>query len=336
MTTSGNTWALVLAGGDGNRLRSLTTRPGVSAVPKQFCPSMAVRRCSRMPSIGRRRSPPKRTLRPSLRISINNGGRISIASAGSARATSLCSRAIAARVGALYALLHITARDPHAHVALLPADHHVSDESILHESLLCAARLAQRDPTRAIILGLEPDEPDPDLGYIVPGAAGPLGGRAVARFIEKPDWRSAGELIAAGALWNSFILCATAQSLIDLYLPRYAALVTEMRVVLNRGFASHSPTAAWPALVAMYERMPVLDFSRDLLKGREDRLRVLPTPGCGWSDLGTPRRVAEALRKLRPVENPRADLRPACLDLAVQHARYADPYAGDRQEAITG
>jgi hypothetical protein len=30
-------WALVLAGGDGTRLRSLTTRPCGTSVPKQFC-----------------------------------------------------------------------------------------------------------------------------------------------------------------------------------------------------------------------------------------------------------------------------------------------------------
>src|SRR5688500_19263270 len=32
-----HTWALILAGGEGSRLRSLTTRPCGTAVPKQFC-----------------------------------------------------------------------------------------------------------------------------------------------------------------------------------------------------------------------------------------------------------------------------------------------------------
>src|SRR5215203_1225480 len=34
---SNHTWALVLAGGEGSRLRSLTTRPCGTSVPKQFC-----------------------------------------------------------------------------------------------------------------------------------------------------------------------------------------------------------------------------------------------------------------------------------------------------------
>ncbi len=35
--TLNNTWALVLAAGEGSRLRSLTTTASGQAVPKQFC-----------------------------------------------------------------------------------------------------------------------------------------------------------------------------------------------------------------------------------------------------------------------------------------------------------
>ncbi len=34
---NGNVWSVVLAGGDGTRLRALTIRPCGTAVPKQFC-----------------------------------------------------------------------------------------------------------------------------------------------------------------------------------------------------------------------------------------------------------------------------------------------------------
>jgi mannose-1-phosphate guanylyltransferase len=36
-TTWGNTWAIVLAAGDGSRLHSLTTTESGIAIPKQFC-----------------------------------------------------------------------------------------------------------------------------------------------------------------------------------------------------------------------------------------------------------------------------------------------------------
>ena len=37
MLEEANTWALVLAAGEGSRLRILTTSPSGTAIPKQFC-----------------------------------------------------------------------------------------------------------------------------------------------------------------------------------------------------------------------------------------------------------------------------------------------------------
>ena len=73
----------------------------------------------------------------------------------------------------------------------------------------------------------------------------------------------------------------------------------------------------------MYTRLPDLDFSRDLLEGREASLCVLRAPPCGWSDLGTPHRVGETLRRLpgraAPLAQPRLD---DYVNLAAQHARF--------------
>lgn len=37
------------------------------------------------------------------------------------------------------------------------------------------------------------------------------------------------------------------------------------------------------------------DLSRDIVPGQESALRAVRVPSCGWSDLGTPKRVAEAV-----------------------------------------
>jgi hypothetical protein len=47
------------------------------------------------------------------------------------------------------------------------------------------------------------------------------------------------------------------------------------------------------SFVDFYERLPLLDFSRDILQHQTARLSVLPVPRCGWNDLGTPRRVGQ-------------------------------------------
>ena len=60
-----------------------------------------------------------------------------------------------------------------------------------------------------------------------------------------------------------------------------------------------------PAQLAdLYETLPDLDFSRDLLvRVDRRRLRVLPVAGCGWSDLGTPERLVQTLSRLPPAHD---------------------------------
>ena len=60
-------------------------------------------------------------------------------------------------------------------------------------------------------------------------------------------------------------------------------------------------------------------LSRDVLEGSEDFLRVQLVPPCGWTDLGTPRRVAECLGReveLAPARGERT-LGPPRLDVAL-------------------
>jgi mannose-1-phosphate guanylyltransferase len=315
-------WALVLAGGDGSRLRALTTAPCGSAVPKQFCSlhggqsllEDAFDRAAAItdaPHIATILAYQHRQWWAEIeRVAQLSPGNVIVQPRNRGTA-----------IGVLYSLLHLQVRDPHAQVVLLPADHYVSDEPALHGALLRALEHTRRDQMHPVLLGVEPDEIDCELGYILPGRPDGRGGRKVARFIEKPDATRAGQIITAGGLWNSFIITASAHALIDLFLPRFAPLVTEMQLILSRGFAAGSPTGAWPAIVDLYERLPDLDFSRDLLQGQEHKLSVVPAPACGWSDLGTPRRVGETLKRMHASGHRRFEpLRTPYINLAAQHA----------------
>jgi hypothetical protein len=76
------------------------------------------------------------------------------------------------------------------------------------------------------------------------------------------------------------------------------------------------------AAVELYDHLPTLDFSRDIVEGQEANLQVLAVPPCGWSDLGTPKRVAETLRRFLPHNIPQHAVDAiAHLNLASQHAR---------------
>jgi mannose-1-phosphate guanylyltransferase len=226
-------------------------------------------------------------------------------------------------IGILYALLRILARDPKAIVVLLPSDHYVRDEPVLYQSLRLALQRVEQGTDRPVLLGLEPDETDADLGYILPSGPDPAGGQTVAKFIEKPSIEVAHDLIERGGLWNAFIIVASGQALLSLFMPQYSSTLVEMQVILSRAQRLKFPAAGWPALVDLYARLPELDFSRDILEGKESKLCVMRVPPCGWSDLGTPRRVAQTLQRLNVADDLLPSSSSSYLNLAAQHAQFA-------------
>jgi mannose-1-phosphate guanylyltransferase len=151
-------------------------------------------------------------------------------------------------------------------------------------------------PDEILMLGIEADEADPELGYIVPGKAHEGGALEIEAFVEKPSVTRALALIDRGALWNAFVFATDARALLRLFEQRYPEIAREMRRVVQ-GMVNYPHLAA--SLAEFYSRLPVMDFSRDILEGglRGD-IRVLPVPVCGWTDLGTPRRIAETVRRL--------------------------------------
>ncbi|MGH8186973.1 MAG: sugar phosphate nucleotidyltransferase [Steroidobacteraceae bacterium] len=332
MPASQHVWALILAGGDGSRLRALTTKPCGTSVPKQYCSlhgghslledalkrAAAVVPLSRICTIVAEQHRQWWVETPSLVESLELGNLI------------VQPRNRGTAIGILYSLLHLLAKDPDAQVLVLPADHYVREEKVLRQSMLAALDRVHRGDGRPVLLGLEPDEVDAELGYVLPGEPDPLGGCCVSRFIEKPAFSIAKEIIAAGGLWNTFIIAGTAAQLMELFLPRFAALVMQMQVTLSRGSSSGSPTASWPALLDLYERLPDLDFSRDLLQEQPAKLSVLRTAPCGWSDLGTPHRVGETLQRLATNHGIAMERSPAHVNLAAQHARFVQTQVGAR------
>jgi mannose-1-phosphate guanylyltransferase len=289
----GDSWALVLAGGEGSRLQSLTTLASGLAVPKQFCSfgggasllNDALKRASVI-------APPERACAivsehhacwwQSHPMSLPKENLI----------VQPCNRGTA--VGILLPLLQILHRDPGASLVVLPSDHYVRNEAVLANSLRTAVREVERRSDRIILLGLTPEDADPELGYIVPMGDGGPTPREVSHFIEKPSAAGAHELIERGGLWNSFIFAAHGQTLLRAFEARCSDVVASLREVI----ASRSDAETKRRnLAAVYERVPCLDFSRDVLQTSLRYLAVASVPPCGWSDLGTPRRVAETFTR---------------------------------------
>lgn len=311
-------WALVLAAGEGSRLRSLTTKPCGTAVPKQFCSlngertllEDAIARASAITSVARICTIVAEQHRQWWTSPLAHLPEPNVIAQP-------CNRGTA--IGILYPLLHILARDPDARLVILPSDHYVRKELVLQRSVRAALQLLAHTTDAPILLGLEPEDADPELGYIIPGERDGHGRRTILRFIEKPPAHRASEIIGQGALWNTFIIVATGQGLLNLFEQRYPSIVKELRSIVALQVWDLNVAAA---LSDWYEHLPQIDFSRDVLEVFGSSLRVVRVPACGWSDLGTPRRVAETLRRLEPHElrSMQVDSPSEPINLARQHA----------------
>lgn len=311
-----NRWALVLAAGSGTRLMRLTTDATGASVPKQFCslnggPSLLEQALARAAAV----ASPTHTI---VVVAAEHRRHWQGALPGIPEQNVIVQpRNRGTANGILLGVSAILERDADSLVAIVPSDHYVQREDVLATSLETAMTAVAGERATSIgFLGVTPESADPELGYIVRGEPLGDGSCAVARFVEKPARADAAQLLRRRALWNSFILVARSAALVALVALRYPAEVAAFRAWGR----SRALGIARPAeLERLYESLRDIDFSRNVVEGTSAALHVVPVPACGWSDLGTPQRVAECLARLNGREQTSRGV--LHFDLATAYAR---------------
>jgi len=216
--------------------------------------------------------------------------------------------------GILLPLTYIAQRDPLATVTVFPSDHFVVTEDPFLAAVGRAVAEVQHFPRQLILLGARPEQAEGDYGWIEPaGHESSRESRAVLRFVEKPSRAQAGELMARGALWNTFVFAARATTLwamVRQTAPDLADAFDRIGSVL-RLCSSYAPCFTEHA----YERMHAVNFSSGVCEPLVSWLRVLPLPAVGWSDWGIAERIVASLRHLGKLD--------ACL-ARLRHERQGD------------
>lgn len=293
-------WGLILAGGEGTRLRSLTERIAGDDRPKQFCPILG--RDTLLAETRQRAAlavSPHRTLvvvtetherfyAPLLADVWSRQIVVQPESRGTAPAI-------------LYALLRLHTMAPADPVAIFPSDHYVSDDEAFMAHVRAAFGALTVWPDLVVLLGIRPDGLQDEYGWIEPGETmaaptqpWPWSLHRVRRFWEKPS-RALGETLRhRGCLWNSFVLVAR--------IPALLRLMKDTVPDLYQAFGPIRPTLNTrreaAAVRALYAGLPVMDFSRQVLSAPGANLAVLRVSGVGWNDLGDPGRVMATQRQL--------------------------------------
>jgi mannose-1-phosphate guanylyltransferase len=284
-----HSWAVLLAGGDGVRLRDLTQRIAGDSRPKQFCQIIGQQNLfrqtrSRLDPL----FPPDRQVFVLSRAhEIYYRGDLSD-SGGSYVMEQPLNRGTG--IAILLALLHILQRDPGTAVAFFPCDHFYADDDSFRLTIRSAIRCAEQNTESIILVGAEAKYPEVDYGWIEPGtvvvdsAVGPLA--HVERFWEKPPLNQARSLLSRGCLWNTFVTVGRAATFFEMLCSQVPAAV----LAISRAMAHDTFDVAYRALATV-------DFSRDVLANLPHRLLVLCDRTSGWVDLGSPARVHDTLSR---------------------------------------
>ena len=194
----------------------------------------------------------------------------------------------------LHSLLSLAQLDAQALVAILPCDHHYSDEHAFAAALDCAFETAAERTDTVVLLGAKPNYPETEYGWIELGPQlGDEGSELfrVRRFREKPSIDVARALLERGSVWNTFVMVGHVQAflrLIQASLPDLLGVLGSARMWM--GAETHIEQS-------LYERAPSVCFSHHVLSAETDQLVVLRLNDVGWSDLGDPGRAFIAARE---------------------------------------
>ncbi len=282
-----NRWAVILAGGEGVRLRPLSRLISGDDRPKQFCPlfggrSLLAHTRSRIaPMFSRDKTlfvvtkaheayyreelqdvdPERILVQP-----FNKGTGMAIA----------------------FALTRIFREDPDAVVTFFPSDHYYSDEKCFRAAAEITSEIAAARPDCLLLLGAEPTHAETGYGWIemssTPGPQPYV--RRVTRFREKPSFETAQVLLRQGCVWNTFVMAGSVGA--------FMRLMHSAAPVVLQLFAAAARCGDLAA--AYHPELAPLDFSHDVLSSGLANLYVYRMPvEVGWSDLGEPERVMAAL-----------------------------------------
>jgi len=291
---NGLPWSVVLAGGEGERIKPLVMRWLGRHKPKQYCTFTGNRsmlehtldRADRLSGPERKVTVIARSHRQEAKPQFEQHPSGIVVEQPLNRDTA---------AGIFLPLSFVKVRDPEATVVVYPSDHFVYPEQRFIGAVRSAVSAAEKLSDKLVLLGVTPSRIELDYGWIRPGMqvgyAGDSCVRKVEGFCEKPGFDQAKAAFEAGALWNTLIFAAKIDTLWQMgwrYIPEIMSLFEILCECIDTPDQQR-------VLEQIYSRMPRRNFSSDLLSRASAQIAVIAMEDILWSDWGRPERIVDTL-----------------------------------------
>jgi mannose-1-phosphate guanylyltransferase len=182
------------------------------------------------------------------------------------------------------ASIHLRRKDPGAMMAVLTADHYITEAEGFRQILMAAAQVAEHG--YLVTLGIKPTSPSTGYGYIHHGASlGTVSGFPtfhVERFVEKPDLETATVMMQSGEhSWNSGMFIWRVDRILKEFehqMPEFYAQLAEVAATLGTPTYEATLNRIWPQVAKQ-----TIDYG--VMEGAKD-VAVIPV-SIGWTDIGS-------------------------------------------------
>ena len=292
-----NLWSIVLAGGEGERLRPFVQRWLGRHQPKQYCTfigsrSMFQHTVDRADQL----APPERKVIVIARSHLHEAAAQLAGRQPGRLVVQPANRDTAA--GIFLALAHVRALDPQATVVIYPSDHFVFPESRFLKVVQTAVRAAELLSDHLILLAVAPERIEPEYGWIQPGSQlGRIGEHDVHQvelFVEKPNATVARQVLSCRGLWNTLVLAATVETLWTMGWRCFPELMR----LFERYAVAIGSSREEALLETVYQSMPRQNFSSHLLQRIPQSVAAVEMNGVLWCDWGKPQRIVDTLQRI--------------------------------------
>lgn len=182
------------------------------------------------------------------------------------------------------AAIHLQHLNPNAIMAILPADHYITETDLFCKSLRAAEEISSDGSL--VTLGIRPSSASTGFGYIQQGSA--LGEKngftfyAVQRFSEKPDPEAAEQMVKSGNYsWNSGIfIWRVDRILIEFknHMPDFYSQLSDVKCAMTTSGYLSKLNQIWHSVAKQTIDYGVMEGAHQVV--------VIPVE-IGWTDIGS-------------------------------------------------